>query len=92
MLQDNNEKQNLVRLDPGSSVKQRILDGRLGKECGALTGSFEHLQTIGLECPLLEIRSPFTFVSKTPVVAFYIRLDLIIHEYDQMDPHIVTAF
>jgi len=54
-----------------------------------LVGSTKQLEVIGLECPILQIKSPMTYISKTPIVAFCAKLDVIMKEYEQMNPYLM---
>jgi hypothetical protein len=76
------DEHDLEKTDPESSVRQKVLNGWLGQECATLSGTLQRMQVIGLESPILEIRSPFSFVTKTPVVAFYAKLDSVLRLYE----------
>jgi hypothetical protein len=49
------------------------------------------LEVIGLECPILQIKSPLTYISKTPIVAFCAKLDVMMKEYEQMNPNLIEG-
>jgi hypothetical protein len=49
------------------------------------------MATVGLECPLLQMHSPFTYVSKTPLVVLYVSIETLLRLYESVYPRIVVA-
>lgn len=64
----------LAKTEPGSRVQKQQLEGNLGMPSGSLIGSMEQMTPIGLECPILMMKSPYTYVAKTPIVVLSISL------------------
>jgi hypothetical protein len=75
-----------VKTDPGSRVQTQVLNGSLGQHIGDLVGSFEKFVAIGLECPILQIQSAFTYVSKTHLTVLSIPLEAFMRHLDQYTP------
>ncbi len=75
-----------VRTFPGSRIRKQQLDGKLGIQRGNIIGSLTQLTSIGLECPLLMMSSPFTYVAKSQLVVLSMKLDEFLKEIENLPP------
>ena len=68
-----------------------MLSGVLGTYSGCIEGNLNKALQIGLECPLLMIESPFSYVTKTSIVVLSIKLDILLKEYEYLSPKLLSA-
>ena len=68
-----------------------MTSGVYGALCTTLVGTHSNMITVGLECPLLEMHSPFTYVSRTPLVVLCVSLENLLRIYESVYPRIVVA-
>ena len=74
-----------------NNTRQKVISGGYGALCTTLVGTHSNLITVGLECPLLQMLSPFTYVSRTPLVALYVSLENVLRLYESVYPRIVVT-
>ena len=72
-------------------MKLKSLSGGYGALCTTLVGTHSNMITIGLECPLLQMHSPFTYVSRTPLVVLSVSLEHVVRLYESVYPRLVVA-
>ena len=58
---------------------------------GFVEGFIDKMTTIGLECPILMINSPFTYVAATHLVVLSIKMDVLLKEFDSIHPKVLLA-
>lgn len=77
--QQETEKVPKARINPGPRVAQQQLSGALGTPCGKLIGKVGNdkgtIELIGLDCAMLMLNSPFTFVAETDLVVFVLKIE-----------------
>jgi hypothetical protein len=73
-----------TRTDPGKRIQLQQLDSTLGPHCTTIVTGVNRSAIIGLEYPVLQFYSPFTYVAKTSLVVFSIKLDTLMREIDSL--------